>query len=344
MCGSCAKLHSDREMSMWKLFLAAATSVSVLVGLLSPGRVSADEGQPIGIVLAAGDISKCGPPGADEKTASLLIREIAKAESANIHVYVLALGDLAYDHGSPSDFVCYDKSWGQPDIYQVTLPVPGNHEYEKYDAKPFFQYFSKLPIMAGSIKKGGYYAVDIPKDGKVAWRIYAINAYAGASKNSPQIKWMTDDLSKAEAPCVLAFWHPFVFSSGHHGHGHSSNVNAPFVRGETMVAAFEALEAAGASVILSGHDHDFEQFGRHDIAGKASPDGLRSFVIGTGGGPLYNDVLYTKRPPTSEVYRQDTHGVLKMELYPGFYRWSFLEIDGAEPIILNPNEDHCRSR
>ncbi|MGO7033771.1 metallophosphoesterase [Rhizobium ruizarguesonis] len=323
---------------------AALSSLFLCTFTLLPMSASAADEQPVGIVLAAGDISKCGPPGADEKTASLITREIARATSANIQVAVLALGDLAYDRGSAADFKCYDKSWGQQDIYHLTLPVPGNHEYETGSAKPFFDYFSKRPIVEESTKRGGYYAVDVAANGKTAWRIYALNSYAGAGNGSPQVKWLADDLSATEAPCILAFWHPFIFSSGHHGHDDSSKADAPFARGKLMVVAFQVLKDAGATVVLSGHDHDFEQFGRHNADGNADPDGLRSFVIGTGGGPLYNSVLYTKRPPTSEIYRQDTHGILKLELYSGSYRWSFLEVDGDKPIILSPNEDRCRSR
>ncbi|MBY3030578.1 alkaline phosphatase [Rhizobium leguminosarum] len=320
------------------------SSVFLATFMFSPAYASATDEPPIGIILAAGDISKCGPPGADEKTAGILVREIAKAKSANIQIAILALGDLAYDSGSEADFKCYDKSWGQQDIYRLTLPVPGNHEYETGNAKPFFRYFSKLPIVAASTKRGGYYVMDVPTEGKAAWRIYALNSYAGVGKSSPQIKWLANDLSETKAPCILAFWHPFIFSSGHHGHAHSSKADAPFVRGNSMVAAFQVLKEAGATVVLSGHDHDFEQFGRHDANGSADSDGLRSFVVGTGGGPLYKNVLYAKRPPTSEVYRQDTHGVLKLELYSGSYRWSFLEIDGDKPITLSPNEDRCRFR
>ncbi|TAX63559.1 hypothetical protein ELI00_37065 [Rhizobium ruizarguesonis] len=148
----------------------------------------------------------------DQKTASLITREIARATSANIQVAVLALGDLAYDRGSAADFKCHDNSWGQQDIYHLTLPVPGNHEYETGSAKPFFYYFSKRPIVEESTKRRGYYAVDVAANGKTAWRIYALNNYAGAGNGSPQVKWLADDLSATEAPCILAFWHPLFLA------------------------------------------------------------------------------------------------------------------------------------
>ncbi|TBF24876.1 MULTISPECIES: metallophosphoesterase family protein [Rhizobium] len=322
--------------------LALITSL-LLLPAVEP-LAHAEDGKPIAILLAVGDISKCGPAGADEKTASLLTDEIAKAKSESIPVAVLALGDLAYDNGTKADFTCYNQSWGQDSIYSVTLPIPGNHEYQTDNAKPYFNYFSNLPIVADNAKRGGYYAVDFLDNGRDSWRIYALNSYAGVGSNSPQIHWLTDDLAKAKAPCILAFWHPFLFSSGHHGHAHSKDAKAPFVRGKTMVAAFEVLRLAGASTILSGHDHDFEQFGRHDVDGNADSDGLRSFVVGTGGGPLYNTITYKNRPPTSEFYQQDTHGVLRLELFSSSYRWTFVVVAGAEPISLKPNEDDCRSR
>src|SRR3954466_11288561 len=85
-------------------------------------------------VLAAGDIASCSSED-DSKTAALV---------NGLGGTVLALGDLAYDSGSPAEFAnCYNPTWGA--FKARTKPVPGNHEYETPGAAGFYGYFSGLP-------------------------------------------------------------------------------------------------------------------------------------------------------------------------------------------------------
>lgn len=53
------------------------------------------------------------------------------------------------------------------------------------------------------------------------------------------------------------------------------------------------------------------------------PDGVRSFVVGTGGKALYSDD-YDNKWASNEAYDLRSHGVLKIGLYPDSYRWAFL--------------------
>ena len=44
----------------------------------------------------------------------------------------------------------------------------------------------------------------------------------------------------------------------------------------------------GAEVVLNGHDHYYERFERQDADGRPdSVNGLRQFIVGTGGAHLY---------------------------------------------------------
>jgi hypothetical protein len=71
--------------------------------------------------------------------------------------------------------------------------------------------------------------------------------------------------------------------------------------------------------VLSGHDHDYERFG--------PIDGIRSFVVGTGGRSLYA----WPGPPTahSEIRANDTYGLLELQLGPGSYTWRFVRAAGG---------------
>jgi hypothetical protein len=110
-----------------------------------------------------------------------------------------------------------------------------------------------------------------------------------------------------------------------------------------MAAAFSLLEKHGASLVLTGHDHDFEQFGRQDLYGKKTQNGIRTFVIGTGGGGLYR-VNYRTVAPNSEYFNNNTFGVLQINIYPAKYTWEFLPISGSIGFELKPTEDQCSVR
>jgi hypothetical protein len=86
------------------------------------------------------------------------------------------------------------------------------------------------------------------------------------------------------------------------------------------------LYDAGVDVVMSGHDHMFERFAPQDPDGRLDRTrGIREFVAGTGGAPLYQPG--TPRP-NSEV-RISTFGVLKLSLASDGYEWEFMPVSGA---------------
>ena len=66
------------------------------------------------------------------------------------------------------------------------------------------------------------------------------------------------------------------FSSGAE-HGSDSSFD-PF---------WQDLYAAGADLVLVGHDHEYERFAPQNPSGVADPKGIREFVVGTGGASHY---------------------------------------------------------
>jgi len=106
--------------------------------------------------------------------------------------------------------------------------------------------------------------------------------------------------------CTVAYMHHPRFSSGLHGSD------------TTMAPLWRTLAAAGADVVLAGHDHHYERF--------APIDGMRSFVVGTGGRSRY-PVL--RSLPASEVVNDRTYGVLQLTLRPGAYDWRFRPVAGS---------------
>jgi 3',5'-cyclic AMP phosphodiesterase CpdA len=133
----------------------------------------------------------------------------------------------------------------------------------------------------------------------------------GCGLGSPQEQWLKADLAASSAKCTLAYWHHPRWSDGEHGN-------------QDQVAAFWTdLYNAGADLVLSGHDHDYERFAPMDANGNADPTkGMREFVVGTGGKNYYP--LDTTFAPTSEAHMADVFGVLKLTLHATSYDWQFI--------------------
>jgi acid phosphatase type 7 len=257
------------------------------------------------VVVAAGDVASCSSSG-DEATAKLL---------ADIDGTIITLGDNAYPDGSAEDFrKCYDPTWGR--FKNRTLPVPGNHEYMTEGAEGYFGYFGDA---AGDPPKG-YYSYDLG-----SWHIVALNSNrclgnVGCYFISPQVRWLRSDLAANEyKDCTLAYMHHPLFTSGEY------RLGVPEVK-----PMWEALYEAGADVILSAHDHNYQRFAPQDPDGRADPErGIRQFVVGTGGKSHYQIKTALS---TSEVHTDDTYGVLKLTLRPESYDWRFIPVGGEEFI------------
>jgi acid phosphatase type 7 len=247
------------------------------------------------VLVGAGDIAVCGTPGA-EATAALLDTIIGT---------VFTLGDHAYFSGTREEFRdCYQPTWGRH--HWRTHPTPGNHDYAGPEgAMPYFDYFGPKAGPAGA----GYYSFTIG-----SWHAISLNSNIAASASSAQGQWLRRDLAANNATCTIAYWHHPVFSSGPGGnHAHMREI-------------WRMLYEADADVVLSGHDHLYERFAPQDPSGSAdAARGIRQFVVGTGGAPLYQ---FSAAQPQSEV-RISTLGVLKLTLGPRSYAWDFIPVSGA---------------
>ena len=270
------------------MLVASVALLPVLTGLGSPAASS--PGDPV--LTAAGDIDGCGP-GKD--TARII---------DGTDGVVAALGDNAYPSGSPSDFAqCYAPTWGQ--FKDRTRPVPGNHDYDVPKASGYFGFFGAAAGPAGT----GYYSYDVG-----GWHIVGLNSNCSFVDCNTERAWLNDDLTAHPAPCILAYWHHPRFSSG--SAGDNTTVN-PF---------WKVLYDHNASVVLNGHDHDYERFAPQNPDGHADPGrGIREFIVGTGGGALGS--LYGAAP-NSEVRKQDSFGVLQLTLHPDSYDWRFVPVAG----------------
>jgi 3',5'-cyclic AMP phosphodiesterase CpdA len=251
------------------------------------------------ILVGAGDIAKCGTTGA-RATARLISR---------IDGFVFTAGDNAYPNGSANDFRrCYDPAWGR--FRGRTFPAPGNHDFHTPKGRGYFDYFGGRAGKPGR----GWYSVDLG-----GWHLVVLNSNCdllACGRGSAQLRWLEADLAASRARCTIAVWHHPLFSSGMHG---DASVVRPF---------WDVLAAAGAEIVVNGHDHDYERFAPQTPAGRRDRStGIREFVVGTGGAPLRAGFRHLQA--NSEVHTTRTHGVLVLTLQRNGYRWRFRRSDGA---------------
>ena len=319
-----------------RAILIAAWAAGLLIG--SVPNPSLAEDKPIGVLLAAGDIVTCSSNKikSGQATADLIQGEIDRVATdfPGVEVQVIALGDLAYEKGKSMD--CFDQTWGK--FKARMLPVPGNHDYETKKGAAYFKYFKSRLNQLNADKKLGIYAIDFPSTGDHKWRLIGLNSNDETGASHRQVAWLKDELQKLQGKrCVLGFAHAFFYSSGLHGHGDAADLSKPLLPGKELRPMFAALYAHRASVFLAGHDHHFEQLGRANASGSPAdlgqaaivPDGVRSFVVGTGGKKLYSND-YTNKWAFTEAYDLKQYGILRIDLYPKSYRWQFIPVGAAD--------------
>ena len=168
------------------------------------------------------------------------------------------------------------------------MPSPGNHDPHSSGYSQYFQ--GKPPNYSFNLG---------------AWHLISLD-----STNVPAAtSFLTSDLAGRTNRCILAYWHHPRFSSGA-THGNNGAI-APL---------WDQLYAAGADVVLNGHEHTYERFAPQTPAAVASPSGIRQFIAGTGGRALH---MMGAAVANSEVRIAGVFGVLRMTLHPTSYDWRY---------------------
>ena len=273
--------------------MAALLLLTLLAASCGREERSASERRRVSLI-AAGDIASCWWR-ADEATARLV---------DGMEGVVAPLGDLVYQSGTEGQFAdCYGPTWGRH--LERTRPTIGNHDRRTEKGAPYFRYFGARAGRPGE----GWYSYDL--DG---WHVVVLNSEGPIRAGSPQLRWLAADLRAHPSKCTLAYMHRPRFSSG--DHGGSSRVRD----------AWRVLYDAGVDVVLAWHDHLYERFAPLTPDGEPDPvRGITSFVVGTGGAPLYS---LGELQPHSRVRNNDAHGVVAFRFRPDGYSWEFVPVPG----------------
>jgi hypothetical protein len=172
---------------------------------------------------------------------------------------------------------------------------------------------------AGSLNN--YYSFDYG-----SWHLVALNSEIEAATGSKQAVFLEQDLAAAGKRCILAYFHRPAFASLERS------------QSEHAKELFRSLDAHKATLVINGHNHYYERTALLNGNGIVTSDGIREFVVGTGGKSEH----YAFPGPASfsqKLLRADI-GILRLELGPDNYKWQFLSAPSGE--ILDSGEGECR--
>lgn len=228
---------------------SAPTSTTVSAAPQPVGDPTFDTVHPMSGFVAFGDFG--GGPAQGAVAANILqwVRDGHRVDA------IVTTGDNVYDVGSPTLFDAYLKApygalqtGGQRPMW-ATL---GNHDVVSgHGAEQLaFLHLPALPFVK-----------ELP-----GVRFLFLDAN---DPDDPQARWLADQLADPAPPLfTVAVFHQPVFSCGPHG------------RTAAVISHwYPLLDSGKVSLVLNGHDHDYQRF--------LSAEGATFIVTGGGGQPLY---------------------------------------------------------
>jgi chitodextrinase len=234
------------------------------------------------IVVAAGD-------GADGSTNNTNVANLIASLNPNLFLY---LGDV-YDDGTLTEFYNWygTGSLSYSHFNSITDPTIGNHEYVGSAAAGYFDYWNNVPNYY-SFNAGGWHFVSLNSNA----------AHIGVYKTSAQYAWLAQDLAANSSLCTIVYYHQPLYNIGPEG-------------ATTAMADIWALMAQdGVSIVLNGHDHDYQRWVPLDGSGNPSASGITEFIAGGGGHGLQTIATTDPRVAFSDDLNPQAFGALRLAL------------------------------
>ena len=266
-------------------------------------------------LVGAGDQHCTLSLGARGRTAS----QVQKVLDADRSALAFAIGDLTHSGHEIEYQTYYDNTWGK--FKDRTVFGIGNHDtmYALPRGAAYYAYTAAPK----------YYARTLGN----SWRVYMLtcmNATEGGVSLTEQLAWLKADLAEhAATHHILAMVHYPMFASvcEHHLKDMTSKPR--------VGPMWDALQGAGCEFVVSGHAHRWERLKPMLRDGTVSNDGIRQFVVGTGGVKLRGII---QQHPNSENILVE-YGVVRYDLYPDRYEWKFINQFG---VLRDSGAQACR--
>lgn len=249
------------------------------------------------VVVAVGD-------GSGGQTSESNVTSLISSLRPNLLLY---LGDV-YEDGSSTEF--YNWYGNNNSFYSrfrsITNPTIGNHEYLTSGAAGFFYYWNNAPT---------YYSYNV-----AGWHIITLNSnsqFVQTRTGSAQYNWLVQDLASDTSKCTLVTYHAPLYNIG--------NENPA----TQMKNIWGLLAQDKVTLVVNGHDHDYQRYVPLDGSGNPSATGVTEIVDGTGGQGI--DTF--KRTDSRLVVGFDSSptdfGVLRLQLNSTNASFKFIDTAGS---------------
>ena len=212
----------------------------------------------------------------------------------------LYLGDV-YDKGSPSEFQnFFAQQFGRFD--PIANPTVGNHEYSASRTAEGYMRYYRSPPNYYSYDAGGWHFISLDSNSQFD------SSVSGVSQTQPgsgatMYNWLAADLTAHASACTIVYYHHPRWNQGE---------ESPATR---MSAIWSLLAANDVSLVLNGHDHDYQRFPALDGSGAPAPDGVVQIISG-GGGHGTQQVVPGRNPGPNPVVAAAADSAVKLTLKP----------------------------
>ena len=222
--------------------------------------------------------------------------------------FVLGTGDMVFDGGVPDDWQKFFDIERALLAERPLFPAVGNHDLDAMtlSADAYRQWFA-LP--GGSPMPERIYAF--------TWagvRVLVLDSNGGAIPAGDQTAWLEDELQAAAFDqqiehVFVALHHPIYSTATHGGHAGLREAWGPL------------FERYGVDAVFSGHDHLYEHL---------EQNGVRYFVSGGGGAPLYRrNPLASAVDVAASVLLDRSHHYLRVQVAGGAVEVTAIRVDGS---------------
>ncbi len=293
----------------------AAPLHEIRVEGLSPGRRYTYVVEATG-AAAAGEFATAPPAGepfsfvvfGDSRSNADAHRALVERVRREVPDFILGTGDMVNDGSQERDWQAFFAVERELLRDNVMFPAVGNHDRQgsRRTAESFRRYFS---VPRESPDPERYYALTYGNA-----RIVVLDSNAYSFSLTDQTAWLERELEAAALDQSIK--HRFVvmhhppFSVSVHG-------GQPQLR-EMWTPIFEKY---GVDAVFSGHDHVYQ---------RAEHNGVRYFVSGGGGAPLYpRDPRPAKEDTESIIYFERTYHYLRVQVSGAFVEVAAVRDDGT---------------
>jgi hypothetical protein len=279
-------------------------------GTFSPssGRTPTN-GSPF-LVAATGD-------GASGEANATKVATLVNSFNPNLFLY---LGDV-YESGSIAEFYNWygTSSSNFSALKAITDPTIGNHEYnDGVGGAGYFDYWSNIPNYY-SFDAGGWHFISLNSNG---------SKVGGLGSGSPEYLWLQQDLAANAGSCTIVFYHHPLFNIG--TEGPTSN----------LADMWALMAQSKVTIVLNGHDHDYQRWMPLDGTGQPSSSGITEFVAGGGGHGLQDFVKTDSRVAYSNMLNPTAFGVLLLQLSQSGATFTYNSINGS---VLDSGFISCKT-